>query len=166
MRALILVARAALAVRAVRSSAHANNTTNVDENLAPKTHREPSMTKDLLALAERCEQAAAEQQRDLLEEAWWALSGMASSRARGLAAIDQRFLKMLEAEAYESAAMTLVPEGMDWQVGHGIETEHGGRPSNYAWCGEGEGELRFAATPALALCAAALRTIKSQGGTR
>jgi hypothetical protein len=43
MRALILVAGAALATRAVRSNA--NNTTNVDENLAPKTHREPSMTK-------------------------------------------------------------------------------------------------------------------------
>jgi hypothetical protein len=51
------------------------------------------------------------------------------------------------------AAMTLVPEGFDWIIGHTnsgltIHAEVGGRGGEYQ---------RFAATPALALCAAALR---------
>jgi hypothetical protein len=51
------------------------------------------------------------------------------------------------------AAMTLVPERFDWIIGHTnsgltIHAEVGGRGGEYQ---------RFAATPALALCAAALR---------
>lgn len=48
------------------------------------------------------------------------------------------------------AAMTLVPEGFDWAV---FRTNGG--LTVHAWCGSREDV--FAATPALALCAAALR---------
>lgn len=60
------------------------------------------------------------------------------------------------------AALSLVPEGLDFAVGHGIETEHGGSSVDYAWCGEGKGPLIFAATPAVALTAAALRARAGQ----
>jgi hypothetical protein len=56
------------------------------------------------------------------------------------------------------AAMTLVPEELDFACGRGIDVETGpNRAACYAWVGEGEGDLMFASTPALALCAAALR---------
>jgi len=48
------------------------------------------------------------------------------------------------------AAMTLVPEGFDWIIGH----TNGGLTIHAE---VGDREQRFAATPALALCAAALR---------
>jgi hypothetical protein len=65
--------------------------------------------------------------------------------------------KMLEAEAYESAAMMLVPED-------GNHFPRVSRLFNGQWqsvCYEqfsGEGNEATAATPALALCAAALRS--------
>ena len=62
------------------------------------------------------------------------------------------------------AALTLVPEGHHWQVGIGIETEFGHRDSAYAWCSQSDcGELNIAATPALALCVAALRALANPG---
>lgn len=53
-------------------------------------------------------------------------------------------------------ALTLVPEGYEWQVGF---TTHDFRGTASIWQGvEGDGEWSAAAaTPALALCAAALR---------
>lgn len=50
------------------------------------------------------------------------------------------------------AAMTLVPEGYDWAV---FRTNGG--LTVHAWCGSREDV--FSSTPALALCAAALRAI-------
>jgi hypothetical protein len=57
--------------------------------------------------------------------------------------------------------MTLVPEGFDWIIGHTnsgltIHAEVGGRGGEYQ---------RFAATPALALCAAALRARDASADT-
>lgn len=62
----------------------------------------------LLQLAERLEAAAADEQRALIWEAGVAL------RLAG-----DRMKYMLQAEAYESAAMMLVPEG--WHVTHSGE---------------------------------------------
>jgi hypothetical protein len=57
------------------------------------------------------------------------------------------------------AAMTLVPEGREWAIGleDGGAFAHVHRPSEYAGMVE-------ASTPALALTAAALRSLASQGG--
>jgi hypothetical protein len=62
------------------------------------------------------------------------------------------------------AAMTLVPEGLDFGCGRGIDTELGANKAVcHAWVGEGEGDLVFAETVALALCAAALKARAAQG---
>lgn len=64
-----------------------------------------------------------------------------------------RFGTMLDAGAYESAAMSLVPENTSWATGVG-----GKEPEwIWAWVGSPLLNLRHAATPALALIAAALR---------
>jgi hypothetical protein len=59
------------------------------------------------------------------------------------------------------AAMSLVPEGVSFAVGRGIETELGDSATDYAWCGSKsephKGPYCWAATPAAALCAAALK---------
>lgn len=66
------------------------------------------------------------------------------------------------------AALAIVPHGYHWQIGNGVEAdgpfaaEYIDQP--YAWCSrEPTGELVSAATPALALCAAALRARAHQG---
>lgn len=64
----------------------------------------------LLELADRCEAATAEQQRELLEAAWAAIHGSLPRRNRGGHNAENSFVSMLDAKAYESAAMTLVPE--------------------------------------------------------
>lgn len=51
------------------------------------------------------------------------------------------------------AALTLVPEGFDWTLGH----TNGGLTIHAEVGGRGDEYMRFGATPALALCAAALR---------
>jgi hypothetical protein len=64
------------------------------------------------------------------------------------------------------AAMTLVPEGVSFALGKGIVTELGDSATDYAWCGSKadphSGPYCWAATPALALCAAALRARNEQ----
>lgn len=60
------------------------------------------------------------------------------------------------------AAMTLVPETAEW----GVKTEHDS-PNHYAWVKHEDGDLcdaRDASTPALALCAAALRAQEATNG--
>lgn len=57
---------------------------------------------ELLALAERIEQAGAEEQAALLWLAWTWLPRKSST------AEDDRIIRMIDAEAYESAAMMLV----------------------------------------------------------
>jgi hypothetical protein len=54
------------------------------------------------------------------------------------------------------AAMSLVLEGFAWGAGFGVDpSDH--EKTGWAWCGETEGLILFAATPALALTAACLR---------
>lgn len=60
------------------------------------------------------------------------------------------FMAVPEYTASLDAAMTLVPEGFDWAV---FRTNGG--LTVHAWCGYRDDV--FAATPALALCAAAIR---------
>lgn len=103
----------------------------------------------LVELVERCEAATADEQREMLEHVFAALLPNPS-------VLEARcFVDMLNCEAFESAAMTLVPEGWNWKVGHS-----GYRASS--WVMEGVrggyvGNESYAVTPALALCAAALR---------
>lgn len=114
--------------------------------------------RELDALAERVEQATPEQQRDMLGLAWTAL------HPGPIFGTDQeplwgRFLKMLCAEAYESAAMSLVPEGLSgrlsWCAGAAAAEVYS--PGKL---GAATGTVA-AATPALALTAAALRALAS-----
>lgn len=51
------------------------------------------------------------------------------------------------------AALMLVPDGFDWTLGH----TNGGLTIHAEVGGRGDEYMRFGATPALALCAAALR---------
>ncbi len=73
----------------------------------------------LTDLAARAEAAGPEMQRELLVEAWLALNpehpSEGVSRARAEWYVRQaRFIKMLDAEAYESAALMLMPEGWNF----------------------------------------------------
>ncbi len=118
---------------------------------------------DLAAWAEK---ASPEEQRAVLEEAWPVLhpepsavlsgdmdtmhaSVIARAEWRGLRA---RFTTMLDAEAWESAALMLVPDGWSWRMVEDLDLP--GRASIVKNSG-----LYFAeaTTPALALCAAILR---------
>jgi len=56
-------------------------------------------------------------------------------------------------ESIDAAAM-LVPEGFAFGCGCGTEEPN---VEGWGWCGPDEGPYAFAATPALALCCAALR---------
>lgn len=113
-----------------------------------------------MSLAERIEAAGVDEQRAMLEEAWAAIYGVPS----GVAASDKRvwhwlrFVNMLDAEAYESAAMMLVPEGMRVAI---MIVEDGRAAVNLWWPGEDAPNVPrlepLFATPALALAAAAIR---------
>ena len=108
----------------------------------------------LTELAERCEKATAEQQRELLLEAFETLTAAFVATPSAI-----KFVRMLDAEAYESAAMTLVPEGWTYDAYQGPS----GQPHRWKLRTIGDGDKFYteveakAATPALALCAAALR---------
>ena len=133
---------------------------------------------ELLKLAERCEQATAEQQRELLAEAWTLTHGKPPRANRGGDNPENKFVALLNAEGFESAAMMLVPEGWGKMVGdYWVDFEK--KPPFVAECYDlsrvaqddfADGELiqTWAHTPALALCAAALRAIHSTStpGTR
>lgn len=113
----------------------------------------------LLELAARCEAAIAEQQAPLLIEAFDLTNWRSRAKGRLVEHNPQwwRFDKMIRAEAFESAAMTLVPEGHDTQV-H-LFFGRDGEGSAIVTPLKRIGLPRiFAATPALALTAAALRS--------
>lgn len=86
------------------------------------------MTAELNALADRLEQASEDEQHELLEEAFAALfskpervwvtdnTGPWTDEYEAYHERSWRFAGMLEAEAYESAALTLVPEGCAWGI--------------------------------------------------
>lgn len=108
----------------------------------------------LLALSERVEKAAAREQWEMLDEARSVLVGM------GLLdfGVRARFNRFLDVEAYESAAMTLVPEGNDALVRRFPDGRGGAHvyPAMRATL-----PMLSAATPALALTAACLRALAS-----
>lgn len=131
----------------------------------------------LLSLAERVEAAGAGEQREMLESAFRAIHGEKPARIPGgspewLAWLDRYnpFHRMLEAKAYESAALSLVPEGWRWQAGQ-FNIDPLKCSADLAQAGQIEAEgIRYgtglrmraqgkAATPALALTAACLRAI-------
>jgi hypothetical protein len=133
-------------------------------------------------LAERVENATADEQRTILGEVWHTLF----PRPSELVASPQhwnkrlnRFRKMLDAEAFESAAMTLAPEG--WHLTHSGEGRFMTRGriavTLETWDVEQAGDGSdihttpnrrhgVAQTFPLALCAAALRAIASQEPTQ
>lgn len=115
---------------------------------------------DLERLAEAVERALPDMQGKLLEDAWEAMaqhSGsfrcFACAPSSGFGTNAGRFAAALEARAYESAAIMLVPDGM----GYGFAEPKGGiSPSGFLFNTTGLSIERRASTPALALCAAAL----------
>lgn len=116
----------------------------------------------LLALAERCEAADASEQRELLWEAFLALQARPDDHTPGVKEwswLWNRFNLMTGAEAYESAAMMLVPEGYGVKVRRWVN----GRGAAGCYPSESADDWHNAATPALALCAAALRA-RAGGG--
>lgn len=112
---------------------------------------------ELIALAERCEAATAEEQFALLSEAHYLIAG-GDSLGMSLTSYRQWlptnvFGKLLEAGAFTDAALMLVSDG--WVGLVGIPANGGCQlqPSNDPFV---QIEVR-AATPGLAICAAALR---------
>ena len=123
-------------------------------------------------LIERIESAAGADQRELLIEAFEAIFPTPVSSSYDPVTqewfgpaqwheLADRFYAMLDAEAYESAALMLVPEGAFWCLGHEGDCE---APSEFKARlivpKLGSVDLRrqsIAATPALAICAAALK---------
>jgi len=117
------------------------------------------------ALAAKIEAAPAEQQREMLELAFIAIHGLALEDS-------DRFFDLLNAKAYESAAITLVPEG--WVRGFEEWPHPDKGPITRAWLKETSisrigGDTIWghssddqhiegkASTPALALAAACVR---------
>lgn len=119
---------------------------------------------DKIALAERVERAGADQQGQMLERAWETLAEHSAEFRRFATAHPPRgfdnnagkFSMMLDAMAYESAAMMLVPEGSYVEISG---------PSNCGgWaCKVDFRHTAFATTPALALTSAALRAQAGEG---
>lgn len=116
----------------------------------------------LLELAERCEKATPEQQGQLIEQAWDVLAEeSAEFRAFALSTPESgfencaaKFGMALDARAYESAALMLVPEGWEWAY---LDKKAIVRKS-----GSWSHSFGEASTPALALYAAALRARAGQ----
>lgn len=108
----------------------------------------------LLALAERVEKGAANEQRALLREA------ILLVQVDEPIELVQLRLEWIETGAFESAAMSLVPEGWDFTLdrvnGFGAAQIFSDRKLEAEGAGIG-------ATPALALTAACLRSRAAQG---
>jgi hypothetical protein len=141
---------------------------------------------DLIKLAERVEAATAAD-RELFDAAFIAVHGPKPPRVHGGStelgdwlAIYNRFYDLMKAEAWLDAALTLVPEG--WRTGFEMGGRFDSRDVPNAWCWPWESDFEpdwqlghegyrsapdgcrgFAATPALALCAASLRALATTG---
>lgn len=109
---------------------------------------------DLLELAERVEKATAGQQRELIADAWDLLGQVVRPTGEDAG----RFGLMLDAEAYESAALMLVPEGFYLKLsvrGRSFKSSAAyTHPDLMEW---GVWYREEAATPALSIAVAALR---------
>jgi hypothetical protein len=111
---------------------------------------------ELNRLADRCEAASAEQQHDLLAEAFSALTGAFVATPSAI-----RFMRILGAEAYLDAAMTLVPEGLKLLM----DQQDGEEWAVSVWADQITPLVQsHAATPALALTAACLRARSAMEG--
>jgi len=117
---------------------------------------------DLTTLASRVEAATAEMQGKMLDEAWEACAQHSAEFRRFACAYltsfgtnAGKFAMAMDAHAYESAAMMLVPEGCGWELVKRMAL------GNYAATVKTEGLYSIcpAATPALALTAACLRAL-------
>jgi hypothetical protein len=85
----------------------------------------------LIELAERVEAATGDMQARMLEEAWEACATVSADFRRFatsyLPRFDtqaSRFAMCLDAAAYESAALTLVPEEYSWTLGQNVHHKH------------------------------------------
>lgn len=134
------------------------------------------MASELLELAGRCEAASADETASLLIEAF-DLTNWRTKRNGSLVTHNPEwfaFDKLIRAGAFLDAALTLRPE--DWRIGFEENASCDEPGKSYAWCWpfestydpdwqmgqEGQqsnpdGQKGYAATPALALTAAALR---------
>lgn len=117
---------------------------------------------NLLPLAARCEAAPAEEQRELLIEAWDAVNRRDPNRPGQFAAW-LAFERMLDAQAWESAALMLVPEGLEWSAERRLSK--GMRPAYASIWSMGARDVDIhhngtGRTPALAILAAALKAME------
>jgi hypothetical protein len=132
-----------------------------------------NMTSDkLLELAERCEKAMAEQQSEVLEEAFRLCDPPPARMYSNVLRLQTTrrwvewnhrfglFTDKLACEAFLDAAMTLVPEGMVWGVD--AYADHAEAIVRHLFT---EGKEVRAAIPALALTAAALRARSQEGSS-
>jgi len=117
----------------------------------------------LVELAARVKAATAEQQAELLNDAFAVVFGPPKRVMDDDGVwleLRVRFDGLLKWRAFESAAMTLVPEGWDWSAGTGRGTGWAtlGLKVTDRIGGSSDDEIsREASTPALALVAACLR---------
>ena len=117
-------------------------------------------------LIKRCEEAGADQEGTLVQEA------LDLARDRGWIARDtwDQGMHMLEAGAYESAALLLVPEGWQWEMAS--YSRYDDQPRAALWRNLNSEEFDetralgwiaiAVATPALAILAASLRALEAQ----
>ena len=79
----------------------------------------------LSALGDRCERAPPEQQRELLLEVWKAFCGnpLVLYAGEDIRTGQPAFRHMLGADAWESAALALMPEG--WLLSNWCESDGG-----------------------------------------
>lgn len=130
------------------------------------------MSKDesLRDLIERVEKVGPEMQGKLLEEAWEACAENSAAFRRfacahnsGFGTNAGRFSAALDARAYESAAIMLVPDGFIFGCGSKDATK-----TAWAWASPDEPleyrSISNASSPALALCCASLRAHMGTGG--
>jgi hypothetical protein len=118
--------------------------------------------ESLIALAERCEKATGPD-RELDAEiaraiGWTNVSPVGHGHVGHCP--NHFFGSVPLHTASLDAAMTLVPEGEQWNVASYPWAEHTHKAA--AWVGNKRGPVIGAATPALALCAAALRARAAQ----
>ena len=118
-----------------------------------------------MTLISRVEQGSPDQQRELLWDAfstiWPQVASGAWDAIDAWYARQDAFDAMLDAEAYLSAAETLVPEGWGWGAGNCSEKD-----DSWASVTSPHGDCldydAYASTPALALLAAILWARESQ----
>lgn len=127
------------------------------------------MKDELLALAERVEAATVEQQRGLLTDAFHAINGFHPGGRDGQAAawevLRMRFYGLIDAGGFLDAAMTMLDDSYVWGVSK--QERNPGRNYYYQASAMPFGPIApgeaTAATPALALTAAALRARATKG---